>query len=174
MPDEERESELVKFVHAGEDLEVVFGGFSEANAGVEDDGLRFDAASDEFSSSEVEPVPDLDHGIDVSGIVLHGQRGPLDVHADYSGLGLSAEIDHLRIEGESGDVVDDLCSQIEGATRNFAFICINGDGNVDFWEEEFKDREDSGELLGFPHRGGIGASGFSSEIDDVGPLLDEG
>ena len=84
MADEQWPTNLMKLGDVRQQLEIMLGGFAEADSGVEHDALASDAGSFEFAEPPQEVAADVGDHVFVLGIELHRLRYALHVHDDHA------------------------------------------------------------------------------------------
>ena len=63
-------------------------------------------------------------------VVLHMIWSPLAVHQDERNAGICDHADHVGIVGETGNIIDDVRSQIDHSLCGFRVSCINRNQDV--------------------------------------------
>ena len=97
-------SDLANGLHQ---LQVVFGGFSEANTGIKADAICGNAVSRTVAESCFEKCADLSDNIFVMRLRLHGLRCPQNVHHTDRNISFCTECRHLIVKRHSRNIVDD-------------------------------------------------------------------
>lgn len=167
----EREVVHAQFAQVADEGEVVLSGFAEADAGVQTDALRGDAALCCERNPLGEEVAHFDHDVLIMRGLLHGGGGALHVHEDDAAGVLSAEVAHAGI-GQAADVVHDVGAGLQGGGGDGGVAGVDGDaGGGVLRSDGGNDGEDAAHFLILGHRGGAGTGGFAADVDDVGSLL---
>jgi hypothetical protein len=122
-------------VGMAEDGEIVFEAFAEADAWVEGDGVGVDACGGGEVHGVAEGGGDFGDGVGVAWAELHGARGALHVHEDEAGVGGGGGGGHEWVEGEPGDIVDDVSASGDGCGGDIGFHGVDGEGGVGEWAE---------------------------------------
>lgn len=152
-----------------EEREVVIIGFSEPNAWIEDDSLGCDA--DGLAGGELvnkEGADFVEH-VGVARRVLHGLGCALHVHENDTNVGTCAELDHLWVEGESTDVVDNVGTCINGGFGDGGFAGVDRKCDVGRKRvlECCDDRCCAGDLFVNGNFCGTRSSGLAADVDDA-------
>ncbi len=167
----EREVVHAQFAQVADEGEVVLGGFAEADAGVQTDALRVDAALLGLCYAPGEEVAHFGDNVLILRGLLHGGGGALHVHEDDAAGLLGAEGSHVGI-GQAADVVHDVGAGLQGGCGDGGVAGVDGDaGGGVALPEGGNDGEDAAHFLILGYRGGAGAGGFAADVDDVGPLV---
>jgi hypothetical protein len=160
-------------VEVGEEGEVVVGGFSEADARVEEECVLGDAVGGAVGGDGFEEGSDFCEEVGVVRLELHGFRHVLHVHDDGTGLGFGDGFAHERVL-QAVDIVDEVGTGAECGAGDFGFPCVDGEGDVGEGGEEFDDGDGASEFFVEGDGLGSGACGFAADVDDVGAEGDHG
>ena len=174
---EEREVEDVEGSEVGVEGVVFFAEFAEAEAGIEDDAVVVDAGGDCGGGAFVESGEDVGQEVLLEEWVegLPGLRGAAGVHEDDSAGEFGAGVGHGGIPLEAADVVDDLCPGGDGVAGGGGVVGVDGEDGVGCgFEEVDDDGEDASLLFVGGEWGGVGAGGFTADVDDVCAVIEEG
>ena len=172
---EDGQVDQAKLVEVREQRIVFVEAFAEAEAGVEDDSVAFDAgggcgfeALGEFGEDEGENFVGCEGW--ERGPVLGAASG---VHHDGSAGELRAGGGHVGVPEVSADVVDDLGSGFDGVTRGGGVEGVDGeDGFRTLLQDGCDDGEDAGLLLFRGERRSVGTGGFAPDVEDVGAFVE--
>ena len=160
-------------VQVGEEGEVVVGGFSEADAWVEEEGVLGDTVGGAGGGDGFEEGSDFGEKVGVVWLVLHGFWLVLHMHNDCTGLGFGDGFAHEGVF-QAVDVIDEVGTGSECRAGDFGFTGVDGEGDV--WEggELFDDGDGAAEFFIEGDGLGAGACGFAADVDDVGAEGDHG
>jgi len=105
-------------------------------------------------------------------------RGSAGVHEDGSAAEVGAGGGHGGVPGVAGDVVDDFGSGFDGEAGGGGVEGVDGEDGVEafaaaFFEDGGEDGEDAGLLFFGGDWGGVGAGGFTAEVEDVGAFVED-
>src|ERR1700722_18120493 len=91
------------------------------------------------------------------------------VHEDGSTVEFGAGGGHVGVPEVAAEVIDDLGPSVYGTTRGSGVEGVDGEnGARALSEDSFDDGENAGLFFGGREWRGIGASGFASDIEDIG------
>jgi hypothetical protein len=81
----------------------------------------------------------------------------------------------VRVPGEAADVVDDLCTEVDGETRGFGFVGVDRNAGAGAGAEDGFDDGEYALLFGGGGFGGAvaGAGGFAADVEDVCTFIEE-
>jgi len=97
------------------------------------------------------------------------------VHEDGAAVEFGAGGGHGGVPKMATDVVDDLGSGLDGSTGGGRVEGVDGkDGFGFLFEDGFDDGEDAGLFFVDGKWGGVGASGFTADVEDVGACFKHG
>jgi hypothetical protein len=172
---EDGQFELVELVEVREERVVFVEAFAEAEAGVEDDPVAWDAGGgggfETFGQAREDEREDL--------VRCEGrERGPVlwaasRVHQDGAAVELRAGRGHLGVPEMAADVVDDLCSGLDSAAGGACVKGVDGEDGVGLvFEDGFDGGEDAGLFLVGGERRGVGTGGLAADVEDVCALVE--
>lgn len=139
--------EVAQGTDVREQVDVVLGGFPEADSGVGDDSFASDAGLLQCVQAGGQEAADVVHDVVVMRIGLHGLRRAENVHADHAAVGLGADVDDFGFEPQAGDVVDDVGTGGEGLSGDFGFCRVDRDQSVSCLSNLSDDVDDSAEFF---------------------------
>lgn len=174
---EDGQVKLAELVEVGEERVVFVEFLAEADAGVDDDFVAWDAGGNGGFDALGQGCKD--EGKDFVG-GERWQRGPVlrtasGVHEDCSAAECGAGGGHGGVPVVAADVVDDLGSGFNGVTCS---VCVEGidgeDGFGALLQDGLDDGEDAGLLFAGGERGGVRAGGFAADVENVGAFVEHG
>ena len=174
---EDGQVELAEAVEVGEEGVIFVEYFAEAEAGIEDNLVAWDAGGGggfetfgQFREDENEDCVGRE-GREMRPF-LWAASG---VHEDGSTVEFGAGGGHVRIPEVAADVVDDLGPGFYRAAGGGGMEGVDGeDGARALLEDSFDDRENAGLFFRGREWRGIGASGFASDVEDIGAFFKHG
>src|SRR5262245_46919407 len=110
-------------------LEVLFRGLAEPDAGIEDDPPPPRPATERLLNR---PLQSADHfGEDVldGRLLMHHPWRAARMHQHQRGAGLRRDLGYGGVESESADLVDDLRPGLKRGPRDLTFRSVDGDRN---------------------------------------------
>jgi hypothetical protein len=173
---EEGEAEGVEVGEAGEEGVVAVATFAEAEARVEDHGVAGDTGGEGLLGVGGEVALDAfdDDARGQRGLGLPFGGAAAGVHEDGSAAELGAGEAHGWIPEVTADVVDDLGAGLDGEPGGGGVVGIDGeDGGGAGGEDAGEDGQDAGLLFVRGEGCGVGAGGFTAEIEDVGSAVEQ-
>ena len=172
---EDGQVDQTKLVEVREQRVVFVEAFAEAEAGVEDDLVAFDAGG----GGGFEALGEFGEDLGENFVGCEGwERGPVlgtasGVHQDGSAGELGAGGGHVGVPEVAADVVDDLGSGFDGVARGGGVEGVDGeDGFRTLLQDGCDDGEDAGLLFFRGERCGVGAGGFAADVEDVGAFVE--
>jgi hypothetical protein len=129
--DKQGMAELCKGGRVAQQLQIVSGGFAEANAGVQEDSARVDARKNGLVPSVEKKRRDLGGDVPITGGKLHGLGVALHVHEHDGQTAAGDEGKHFAIVPPGGNVIDDVSAPIHGLLANQGVSCVDRDNDFE-------------------------------------------
>src|SRR5262245_29334192 len=148
-------------------LEVLFRGLAEPDAGIEDNPLPPRPATERLLNR---PPQSTDHfGEDVvdGRLLMHHPRRAARMHQNQRGAGLRRDLGYGGIEPEPADVVDNLRPGLKRGPRDLALRRVNGDRNPQPAAQRSDHRYHAIHLLFGAYRLRPGSGRFAADVQDV-------
>ena len=133
--------------------------------------LFVQTGGDEGSAAVVEVSGDLFDHVAIRRLILHGPGLTEHVHDDQPSLRRGGQGHHRGVP-ESTHVVDDLGAGAESSTRHFGFHRVDRHHSAPVCQR-LDNRHHPGQLVLGRHWLSTRARGLATNVDDLGPLVDE-
>ena len=116
-------------------------------------------------------VEHVEHHIGVLRVIIHRLGIALRVHQDDRQARLSSDCEGLRIVGQSGNVIEDICTCGRGAAHHFRLACVDGNKRLRFGPQSFDHGDDARKLFLKRYSIGPGACRLAANIENIGTFL---
>ncbi len=147
--------------------------FSEPNARIQADARRFDSGLEQGVTAMRQILHDLGHNIFINRIVLHCLGCAPGVHRADANAGTRDRVEHLRVAGQSGYIVDNFGSRIDRGLGDLRLGSVNREGDVGQLTQSFDDGHYASRFFFGGNGFGVGAGAFASDIENGRTVFDQ-
>src|SRR5262245_42384933 len=170
-PQQNGQAEFVsESIESVDELEVLFGGLAEPDAGVEDDPLPPRPATERFLDRPSQSADHFCEDVVDWRLLMHHSGRAARMHQNQRGARLRRDLGHGGVEPESADVVDDLSPRSKRGPRDLTLSRVDGDRNSQPAPQRFDHGHYAAYLFFGAYRLRSGPGRFAANIQNVRAL----
>jgi hypothetical protein len=145
--DEQGTAQVQEGVHIIENFQIVAISLAKADARVQNQEIPGQAMGQGEFQPFLKEGAQFPDEIIIMGISLHIFGSALHVHKNDGNPCFPGQMDHIRIEAQGTDIIDNVRTCLQSGLRHPGFVGVNGNGDWSLGPNPFNNRENPTEFF---------------------------